>query len=1015
MRLRHCLAVGLTGLALVGASVVFGQRPAEEAPFAAPQPAVKTTLDPNVFAVRLLLGVGDDEPRSWSGRVSVDHGEVLGVEGGRFRKGDAVTGRDSWKARSLRIRTTAVTKQPAAKKKAAVATRAIGGGPGNVGPTAVPTAVIVSLKASADATLKVSSDQGEFTVPLAELATGATRSFLDDQVQAQRVAPTIPLADSPLQEDFPAAVSDMHSAWVAYIAHSPVGPEVLTAYNQRPRSFANLAPSGGGDMLRLAHLSGGNVVSTVDLTAGGLDLWRPAIAVDRGGKVVVVYVENRGGNFDLYRVRYDPATLQASPPERLTSDPGADTDPALARAPDGTLWLAWQAWRDGRARILLMKADGDEKPLVGGDGGGNEWSPALGADGRGNVWVAYDTYAAGNYDVHLRKFRPDGTPDGLPILVASTPKYETHPSLAVDGRGRVWVAYEERTANWGKDAENLITGQGSSLYRQAAVRVRCLDGERLVEAPDPLTRAPQGSGLRIANSFPRLATDAAGFVWLAFRHRQEAVWGNNATMVVGAGWVEYVTALTSQGWTPPQPLPNSDGLLDNRPALIAPEKGAGPLLIAYSSDGRLRREVEFSPELARTYATHFGTPPGVANNDIFVAAVAAPGGTAGTPDMKLVTGHEPAAAPVPAVHATEPADLARMRAHRVEAGGKIYRLFRGDFHRHTEISMDGGFDGSLEDMWRYAIDAADFDWMGNADHDNGSSKEYTWWLVQKTTDLFRSPRLTTLFTYERSNAYPHGHRNVMFDHRGVRTLPRLVEGGRVVDDDTKMLYDYLAEHGGICASHTSGTGMGTDWRDLNAAYEPMVEIFQGHRNSYEHFGAPRVARRPGESIGGWQPLGMVWNALAMQYRVGFQASSDHISTHISYAIAIAEEPTRASVLDAFRRRHCYGATDNIVLDVRTADGKYLMGDEFDKPADGPVRLKVLVHGTKPVARVDVIKDFVYVYSTQPDKDRVEFEWTDHETRGPGLSWYYVRALQADGQIAWGSPLWVRDFPKPAGQ
>src|SRR6185437_13397912 len=163
----------------------------------------------------------------------------------------------------------------------------------------------------------------------------------------------------------------------------------------------------------------------------------------------------------------------------------------------------------------------------------------------------------------------------------------------------------------------------------------------------------------------------------------------------------------------------------------------------------------------------------------------------------------------------------------------------------------------------------------------------------------------------------------------VRTLPRLVAERQVTDADTKMLYDYLKEHGGITASHTSGTGMGTDWRDVNPVYEPIVEIFQGHRNSYEHLGAPRVARRPGEAIGGWKPLGMVWNALAMQYRLGFHASSDHISTHISYAVAVAEEGTRESVLDAFRRRHCYGATDNIVLDVRTADNAHVMGDEFD--------------------------------------------------------------------------------------
>jgi hypothetical protein len=57
--------------------------------------------------------------------------------------------------------------------------------------------------------------------------------------------------------------------------------------------------------------------------------------------------------------------------------------------------------------------------------------------------------------------------------------------------------------------------------------------------------------------------------------------------------------------------------------------------------------------------------------------------------------------------------------------------------------------------------------------------------------------------------------------------------------------------------------------------------------------------------------------------------------------------------------------------------------------------------------VDVIKDFIYVYSTEPKKAKVEFEWLDEEKRGNGLSWYYVRVLQEDGEIAWGSPIWVR--------
>src|SRR5207302_5532087 len=116
-----------------------------------------------------------------------------------------------------------------------------------------------------------------------------------------------------------------------------------------------------------------------------------------------------------------------------------------------------------------------------------------------------------------------------------------------------------------------------------------------------------------------------------------------------------------------------------------------------------------------------------------------------------------------------------------------------------------------------------------------------------------------------------------------------------------MLYGYLNELGGICASHTSATSMGTDWRENDPRVEPIVEIYQGARENYEHLGAPRSARREDEAAGGWKPLGMVWNALSLQYRLGFQSSSDHGSTHISFAVALAEEPTRAAIFDAFKR------------------------------------------------------------------------------------------------------------------
>ena len=88
-----------------------------------------------------------------------------------------------------------------------------------------------------------------------------------------------------------------------------------------------------------------------------------------------------------------------------------------------------------------------------------------------------------------------------------------------------------------------------------------------------------------------------------------------------------------------------------------------------------------------------------------------------------------------------------------------------------------------------------------------------------------------------------------------------------------------------------------------------------------------------------------------------------------------------------------------------------MGDEFR--ADGPVRIKVHAIGTRPIARVDVIKDFIYVFSTEPSGAEVAVRVDRRGEAAPGLSWYYVRVQQDDGQLAWGSPIWVHFGNNPA--
>jgi hypothetical protein len=156
-----------------------------------------------------------------------------------------------------------------------------------------------------------------------------------------------------------------------------------------------------------------------------------------------------------------------------------------------------------------------------------------------------------------------------------------------------------------------------------------------------------------------------------------------------------------------------------------------------------------------------------------------------------------------------------------------------------------------------------------------------------------------------------------------------------------------------------------------------------------------------DSIGGWRPKGYVNLALEKGYRLGFESSSDHISTQISYCNLLVKDVTRASVLEAFQQRHVYAATDNILADVES--GTHVMGDEFTT-SDTP-SLKIELKGTSKFAKVVIIKDGSYVYSTAPNTESVDFSWRDNQPSAK-TSYYYVRGEQDNGEIVWASPMWI---------
>jgi hypothetical protein len=927
--------------------------------------AARRPPDQPAHAFRVTFGCKDDEPTDWNAKVAVEGGEVTSLAGWRFEDKDAVEGTAGWKCRT-RNYIAPGQRYPVQKVEGKVE-------PPREQPW--PNGVTLAVKGAAP-TVTLSFAEAEVSFKAADVGIGAPAVFMGGNLRVERLPDTRlvrPAAPMPVE----GAVQDDHPAfWVRY----KTGKQSLAWVSyHKAKTRVLLAERDGPD----------GAWSEPTEVAGPGDHFRTALASTHGDTLWVVWASQRNGDWQLYARPYAGGKLGDE--VRVSDGPGPHLWHRMTTDGRGRAWLVWQRLEGYGSHVYARCVDGDgwHDPVKVSDAVTSNWDPQVAADAKEDrVWVAWDSYDTGSYNVRVRSLSGGPKPTlGEVQAPEPSPRFQAHATAASDRDGRLWVAWDESGSQWGKDTGFLYQNSPATrLYASRRVRVKCLADGRWREPAQEL-EAVLPPELREYVELPQLQDDGQGRVWLAFRHRTCRRPRADGWAAQGR-WDAYATAYLGDRWTPPVELPQSGGRNDMRAS--SQRDPQGNVYFAFAADNRPWALPAMPPRNLHVAVSRFGGAP---------AAQA----------VKLVD--RPATvAEVAPIHPKEREQVERIRGYRVEAGGKSYRILRGDLHRHTDISNDGPGDGSIMDLHRYARDAASLDFAMIADHNMGGDNEYNWWRTQQANDLYTVPRhFISVYGYERSVPYPNGHRNVLWPERGHRTLPLPRPGiPASMAADTGRLYAELRRTNGICTLHTSATQQGTNWKEpTDPEVEPVVELFQGYHTSYEALGAPK-AEGPNTDVvhGGYREDGFVDKALAGGHKLGFQSSSDHISTHVSFACALAEQFTRQGIIDAFRKRHSYAATDNIVLDVRMGDA--IMGDEV---RTGPAELRVVALGTGPIARVDFLRDgaVAHAYRPTPGATGVRTSWQDPNPPTPGGkgAYYYVRVEQRDGNLAWSSPIWVK--------
>ncbi|MBM3497993.1 MAG: hypothetical protein FJX74_04905 [Armatimonadetes bacterium] len=817
-------------------------------------------------------------------------------------------------------------------------------------PQTAPNGILVEGNANPGAVLTITAGEIRWDIPLAGLRFGTPLVHESGALSVQIAPPRVELSGATGEADYPGACAlpdgSLLAVWQVY--------------------------EGGNDRLMYAIRRNGEWGPAADIPGLAGDLYQPKCAPAADGGFWVVCASMLADDFDLYALRFDGERW--SEPVNISHAPGHDFNQTLWAAETGEVYCVWQGFRNGSSDILLAACRDAawREPTRVADSPANEWAPAIAGRGA-QTYVAYDTYEHGSYDVYLARIVDGRAAERT--LIAGSPRFEAKASVAIDVQGRVWIAWQDAGEDWAKDTGYTVpqAARTQGIYGERNLKVACFAEGRLAAAPDVSLSMPEGERRLLEE--PRLCATDDGRVWLALRHPATLRRAQGQRVYGERAWEEYATYLSGDAWAPALYLPANLARIDTFPAIVP--SGEGVMLVCHSDNRGMN------------------DPRKMTRNTIFAAAV-----TTAEPVSEAVL--TPVELPTPTVvRENEASHLARARAYVADPAGRTLRLLRGDTHRHTEVSWDGTGDGSVLDAYRYAMDAAALDFFMVSDHNQrtGVDLEYVRRRCYKLADLHHNPpAFTTLFGYERSLGYPDGHRNVVNARRDYDSFRFTGQ-----QNDLDLLYEYCRRERAIVIPHTIGTNHGTNWYAFDLGLEPVVEIFQGCRTNYEYEGAPKSAT-PGDPQAdntGYRPQGFLWRAWQRDLRLGILCSSDHGSTHYSYAGVYCAQPSREGVIEAIKGRRTFGATDNLIIDLRVGD--HFMGEDWTQ--DQPPAIDVKVLGTAPLERVELIRDFQFVYTHRPEGAEASFTWLDNDFT-PGTHLYYVRAEQADESIAWGSPVWI---------
>ncbi|MCP4246791.1 MAG: CehA/McbA family metallohydrolase, partial [bacterium] len=340
-------------------------------------------------------------------------------------------------------------------------------------------------------------------------------------------------------------------------------------------------------------------------------------------------------------------------------------------------------------------------------------------------------------------------------------------------------------------------------------------------------------------------------------------------------------------------------------------------------------------------------------------------------------------------------------------------LYFGDIHGHSWQS-DGMSDP--EESFLRVRDLLADDFHALTDHDRFISRRISdgqWQQQKDVVDHYHAPgRFVTLYGQEWTTprtARPHGwgHFCILSSDPDIP----LYDHGDPRYRDLPDLLAALRGRSAVAIPHHIGW-TGIRWDVWDSQLCPVIEVCSVH-GAFEYEGNQPIPHRGGQRgcfirdglakglrfglAGGSDQHGLIWHHGVCRQRDVYRAGLTGVW---------APELTRRAILDAIRARHTF-ATSGVKLRLSFSVDGQMMGSDIEINEAPSIAVDVAVPPREgKLAWLEIVRNGTVINRYGGEGQRSRYTFVDPDCPPGTTSYYYLRVLLSDGNLAWSSPVWA---------